>query len=110
MSEQTDTSLLPRALKFRLHLYLYAAIFVLTVLLNTGFGASLPMFWPLAVWGLAVTVHFFIASSIDVPEEWIEERAEDLRGRSYDFDHIRNIQKRVEKRDKTVTHHLERDE
>jgi hypothetical protein len=110
MSEEPDTSLLPRALKFRQHLYVYAALFVLTVLLNKAFGASLPMFWPLAVWGLALTIHFFISSSIDIPDDWIEERAEDLRGRSYDFDHIRDIQKRIKKRDKTVTNRLERDE
>ncbi|EDP64485.1 hypothetical protein BAL199_27046 [alpha proteobacterium BAL199] len=50
-----------------------------------------------------LAIHYLIASAYDPDETWIEERIADLRGRSYDLDHIQNIEKRIHERDDSVT-------
>ena len=59
------------------------------------FSGNLWAFWPAFVWGLALLVHYLIVRSIHVEEEWVDERAADLRMNSYDFDHIHNIKDRL---------------
>lgn len=109
MGPAGDNGVLPRAKGFRQHLSAYLAVFALVLIANLGFGAGVPAFWPIAVWTVAVAIHYFIASAYDVNEDWMNDRAFELRTRSYDFDHIRNIQDRIKKRDDTVVHHEERD-
>ncbi len=100
---------LPRSKRFRPHLCAFLAVFTLTLVLNLGFGAGLPLFWPLAAWSVALAVHFFIASAHDVNERWVDDRAMEVRMRSYDFDHIRDIKERAANRENSLTHPLERD-
>ncbi len=100
---------LPRAFQFRRHFAAYVAALALGVLLNVGFGVGLPFFWPFAAWAFALAIHFFIASSFDVNDQWVDERAAELRMRSYDFDHIANIRDRVANREDTLIHPVERD-
>jgi hypothetical protein len=109
MNAEPERHLLPRAKKFPLHFRIYGGVLIFVLFLNLILGAGLPLFWPLAAWAVGLAVHYFIASAIDVNEEWVQEKAMDLRYRSYDFDHIENIQGRVKKRDDSVTHHEERD-
>lgn len=70
---------------------------VVAVLLaaNFFFGDGWWSFWPLYAWGLLLTVHFFYVRALDVDDDWVQERTDDLRMRSYDFDHIRDIKQRV---------------
>lgn len=100
---------LPRSKHFRPHFWSFVSVAGLAILLNLVFGAGIPAFWPLAVWSVALAVHYFIASALDVNEGWIEDRALDLRTKSYDFDHIRNIDDRIARRDDSIVHHEERD-
>lgn len=79
------------------------------IIVDIWAGPGWLLFWPMAVWSVGLAIHYFIASAYDVNEAWIEERIIDLRSRSYDFDHIRNIEKRVEDKDTSVTPHTERD-
>lgn len=102
-------SALPRAKRFRLHFSVFVAVVVPAITLNMMFDLDLPLFWPIAFWSTVMAVHYFIASSLDVDERWIQERVEDMRTRSYDFDHIRDIRERIKQRDDTVVHHEERD-
>lgn len=101
--------LLPRAKSFRPHFYCFMSALIAVIVANVGFGAGLPLFWPLGAWSVLVAVHYFIASALDVDERWVAERASELRIRSYDFDHIRDIRERIEKHDDSVVHHAERD-
>lgn len=101
--------MLPRAKKFRPHIKIYAGVVAAALALNFGLGLGLPLFWPIALWSTVLSIHYFIASSLDVDEVWIQDRIDDMRVRSYDFDHIRDIRDRVNARDDTVTHHEERD-
>jgi len=50
-----------------------------------------PVFWPGLIWSFVLAIHFFIVRSMDVDEDWVEERADDVRRHAYDFQHIRDI-------------------
>jgi 2TM domain len=73
----------------------HALVFVLANALLTGvnvyMGAPWWAFWPLVVWGLALMVHFFFHRAATADEAWVEERALDLRSKSYDLSHIDDI-------------------
>ena len=48
-----------------------------------------------ALWGIVFLVHYLFVRSIHVEDDWVDERAADLRMKSYDFDHIHTIQGRL---------------
>jgi hypothetical protein len=104
----SGTNTFPTRFLFRLH----ALLFILSSAALLGseflFGADWPLFWPLFVWSLLVAIHYFIAGAFDIGEDWANDKILELKGRSYDFDHIRNIEQRVIKRDPSVTHPVER--
>ena len=52
--------------------------------------------WPLAVWSAAFTVHYLVYKARMADERWAEERAADLRSKSYDASHIDSIAERYE--------------
>lgn len=99
-----------KRLEFRTHLLVFAAVAGIGFFCNLAFGAGLPIFWPLAVWSVGLAVHFFVHSCRNVDEDWVDYKAEELRMRSYDFDHIRDIRARIDDEDPTVVHHAERGE
>jgi len=45
-------------------------------------------FWPIAAWGVAFGVHYLVYKARTTDERWAEERAADLRSKSYDAQHI----------------------
>jgi|TARA_Y100000780_G_scaffold126762_1_gene114063 hypothetical protein len=106
----SGTETFPTRFLFRLHALLY--FLSNATLLGTKFlfGTDWPLFWPLFAWGLLVAIHYFIAGAFDIDEDWANDKILELKGRSYDFDHILNIEKRVVERDSSVTHPLERDD
>ena len=67
------------------------------------------LFWFLFVWGIGLALHFFYVRSVDVDEQWVNERMGDVRYRSYDLSHIEDIKERVEGRDPSVRTSDERD-
>lgn len=100
---------LPRRFRFRQHFWSYVAVSAALLLAELASGADLWIFWPMFTWTVGLSVHYFIASAHDVDEAWLEDRIIDLKSRSYDFDHIRNIEERVVRHDYSVTPHTERD-
>ena len=50
--------------------------------------------WPLAVWSAAFTVHYLVYKARTTDERWAEERAADLRSKSYDASHMDSIAER----------------
>jgi 2TM domain-containing protein len=79
----------PRA--FRLHAGIYAAVACALVAANWFTGGAWWSFWPLAAWGVALTVHYLIYKAKTVDESWAEERIADLHSKSYDAHHIDRI-------------------
>lgn len=101
---------LPRRFRFVGHLMVFAAVGLALLLAEFLLGASWRLFWPLFAWSVLLAIHYFVASAFDPPHEhWVEDRVMDLQTRSYDFDHIKNIEKRFEEKDDSIIPHTERD-
>ena len=98
---------IPGRLYFPRHFFLY--VLVTVVLLTAEFiGTSWWHFWPMMGWSILLAIHYFIASTVAIDENWVSEKAVDVRTRSYDFDHIYNIDERFEQGHDSVTHPEER--
>lgn len=101
---------LPRRYHFRAHFWSFVAVNGLVLLAELASGYDLWTFWPVFVWTVALAVHYFIAGAHDLDEAWVEDRVFDLKSRSYDFEHIRDIESRIRGHDHSVTPHTERDD
>jgi fatty acid desaturase len=78
-----------RAVRIHAGIYIAAASVLTAVNAVTGHGWW--SFWPVGVWGVALGVHYIIYKAKAVDERWAEERAADLRSKSYDASHIDDI-------------------
>ena len=76
---------------FRWHAWTYAAGVAILVLANVLTGGGWWTFWPLAVWSVALAVHYLVHKTRTVDDAWVEERTADLRSKSYDASHIDRI-------------------
>ena len=99
---------LPRRFHFVRHCGVFATVTALALGIRLLTGSDWPLFWPIAIWASALALHYFLASSYDVDSDWIEDRITDLKTRSYDFDHIQNIEQRIQEGDTSVTPPTER--
>jgi hypothetical protein len=76
---------------YRRHLALFlggnAGLSVVNYFVGTGWWA----FWPLAAWSLILMIHYLRYKAATVDDGWVDERAAELRIKSYDRDHIENI-------------------
>jgi hypothetical protein len=113
MSEHLDSSA-PQgpadrpALHLRLlrQMHIHQLIFVLVIgplnLFNYIQGAPWWAIWPSMIWGVLLTIHVCIVRSITVDEAWVDARALELREHSYDFDHMRDVERRITDSDFSV--------
>lgn len=95
--------------RFVLHVKIFVGTCAMALVVEWAAGFDWPLFWPILIWSILVMIHYFLANALDVDEAWIEERTADLRSRSYDFDHIRDIEKRIDEGDASLAPHAERD-
>ena len=51
-------------------------------------------FWPIAAWSMVFGVHYLVYKARTTDERWAEERAADLRSKSYDAGHMDSVAKR----------------
>ena len=79
----------------RLHVGVYGAAACVLIALNRATGGGWWSFWPLAVWGVALGVHYMVYKTLSVDVRWVEERTADLRSKSYDASHIADIAERT---------------
>jgi hypothetical protein len=86
-----------------LHIVAYLIAVVLLLWLKPFASPSSAYFWLPFVFGLVLAVHIFVLRTLSVDDAWVTERTERLRRHSYDFDHIANIEDRIEKNDPSVT-------
>ncbi len=75
----------------RLHAGIYVACAGVLTAVNWATGSGWWSFWPVAVWGVALGVHYMIHKSRTVDEAWVDERTADLHSKSYDASHIDDI-------------------
>jgi|TARA_B110000263_G_scaffold141229_1_gene122545 hypothetical protein len=98
---------IPGRLLFPRHFLLYGSL-TLLMLIAELIGGNWWRFWPMMIWTMLLSIHYFIASTLAIDEDWAAEKATDVRTRSYDFDHIYNIDKRFKQGHDSVTHPEER--
>ena len=87
---------------FRRHLWAYFGVNGALLAVNIATGGGWWSFWPMFAWGVPLSIHFFYFKSVTVEDDWVQERADDLKLRSYDLGHIEDIRTRVEERDSTM--------
>jgi hypothetical protein len=66
---------------------------IILFLINRLTAGSGWFFWVCLAWSVIFAVHFFVVKSINVDEDWADDRAYELREKSYDLKHIRDIRK-----------------
>jgi len=85
----------PRMLRaFRWHVRAFLAGNLLLNGINGLTGGFWWAFWPLAVSGLALAVHYLACKAAAVDAPWVEERIEELNLKSYDRSHIEGLKSR----------------
>lgn len=100
-----------RALRWlAIHEVAFALVILPLNLLNISQGAPWWAFWPSMSWGIVLMVHLFIVKSMTVDEEWVDSRAMGLREHSYDFDHMKDIERRIVDNDFSVVPPEEQDD
>ena len=110
-SDDARAAFRARALRWlAIHEVAFAVVILPLNVVNAFQGAPWWAFWPSFAWGLVLAVHLFIVKSITVDEEWVEDRALSLREHSYDFDHMKDIEKRIVDSDFSVVPRGERDD
>lgn len=54
-------------------------------------------FWPLLIWTVIFVLHLIVIRTINVDEEWVDERTEQLTDNAFDFGHIATIREQITK-------------
>ena len=88
--------------RFGTHLRLYLVLCSGLVLANFYTGTGWWSFTPICGWGVVLAVHYFYVRAANVDDDWVRERTEDLRIRSYDLGHITDLEERVRRGDRSV--------
>ena len=93
-------------------MFIHQVVFALLIgslnIYNYIQGAPWWALWPSMIWGVVLTIHVCIVRSITVDETWVDERALELREHSYDFDHMRDVERRITESDFSVVPREER--
>ena len=95
--------------RFRTHLRLYLVVCGGLTLINLFTSASWWSFTTVCGWGVLLAVHYFYVRAANVDDDWVRDRTEDLKVRSYDLGHITDLEERVERGDASVLPGSERD-
>jgi len=82
---------LPRG--FRRHFAAFLLVNLALTGTNIAMGAPWWAFWPLAIWGVPLVVHYLIYKASTIDDAWVDARVEDLRSKSYDLSHIDDIKR-----------------
>ncbi len=78
---------------FRRHFAAFLVVNVGLTAANVVTGAPWWAFWPLAIWGMALLVHYLVYKTSTVDDAWVDARVADLRSKSYDLSHIDDIKR-----------------
>jgi hypothetical protein len=99
-----------RALRWlAVHEVAFALVILPLNILNISQGAPWWAFWPSMSWGIVLMVHVFIVKAMTIDEEWVDDRAMILREHSYDFDHMKDIERRIVESDTSIVPRDERE-
>ena len=79
---------------FRTHAWAFWAGVASLAGANWLSGSPWWSFWPTAAWSIVFGVHFLVHKARTTDERWADERAADLRSKSYDAYHMDTVAKR----------------
>ncbi|HSH06207.1 MAG TPA: 2TM domain-containing protein [Burkholderiales bacterium] len=79
--------------RFRRHFAVFLAVNLVLTAANVVMGAPWWAFWPLAIWSVALLVHYLVYKTSTIDDAWVDARVEDLRSKSYDLSHIDDIKR-----------------
>ena len=80
----------------RRHLLAYVVVNGALFLINLATAGAWWFYWPIFGWGIALTAHWLYIKSVNIDDEWAEERTMDVHLGAYDLGHIKDIEKRYE--------------
>jgi len=80
----------------RIHVWAFCAGVMALALANWLSGGPWWSFWPIVAWSVALSGHYFVHRARAADERWAEQRAADLRAKSYDASHIDSIAERYD--------------
>jgi|TARA_B100002003_G_C13601837_1_gene310273 hypothetical protein len=106
---QNNRHFFPARFYFRYHALVLAITVCLLLSIEWALGARWSLFWPLIIWGLMVSIHYFVSAAFDINEVWADDRVVDVKTRSYDLGHIMNIEHRIGGTHDSITPHTERE-
>ncbi len=92
------------------HEIAFALVILPLNIVNAVQGAPWWAFWPSMTWAVVLAVHLFIVKSMTIDEDWVAERAMQLREHSYDFDHMKDIEQRIVESDFSIVPRDERED
>ena len=81
----------------RRHALAYGAGNALLLVIDLVSGGEMWIFWPLFGWGIVLGFHYLYVRATGVDDSWVQRRTDDLRYKSYDLQHIRDIEESYEK-------------
>jgi hypothetical protein len=87
----------PAARALRVHARLYLAAMAALLLIDLLVSGASWFYWPALVWGTVLGGHYLYVRSTGVDDGWVQRRTDDIRYKSYDLQHIRDIEERYEK-------------
>lgn len=80
-------------MRFRRHAAAFVGANIALHVANAFVGESWWAFWPLALWGFALGLHYMLHRARHSDERWVKERTEEVRAKSYDRAHMDDIAK-----------------
>jgi len=76
------------------HQWAFIGVNGVLTLVNLFVGHGWWAFWSLFGWGILFFFHLCLVRATHVDDEWVDERTDDLRLKSYDLSHIDDIDRR----------------
>jgi hypothetical protein len=97
----------PIARWMRRHVLAYLLVIGSLNLVNYLQGPPWWAFWASMGWGVLLAIHYLIYKCMTIDEEWVDERAYQVREHSYDFDHMKDLEQRIIDDDFSVRAHTD---
>ena len=92
-----DTAERDRAVRrLRRHIMAYAAVNGALFLIDLLTPGPWWFLWPMLGWGVVLAAHWLYLKSVNIDDDWVQQRTEDIRLQAHDLGHIEDIEKRHE--------------
>lgn len=88
----TDEGVARRSRVLRIHFLAFAGVSIVLVAVDLLFSEARWFYWPVMIWSAVLGVHFLYCKTLSVDDSWAEERTDNIRYKSYDLGHIRDIE------------------